>query len=838
MNALPNRLEQLLGQNSITGIDFIYVDKNQVELNVYFFQHDGPPQAPDILGQVLKDQVRIYSLEGLPDVPVIGTAWMPMVDGRDVLHIDTSMPGDFASYRLKISSDKIDPYYNDLPFSFKAGCHSDLDCRVAPHECPPEEWPDYPVDYRGRDFTSFRSQLLDFASQRYPDWQDRLEADLGIMLAEVMSALGDEMSYYQDRIAREAYLESASQRRSLRHHARLVDYEIGNGLAASTWLDITVVPGQVRAIPAGADVWAEMDSGKRISYEVGHGLAEQLSGRSYLVRDELNTLQVHIWDEGDTCLPWGTTRLDLEGNLTAGLVFDDPPDKLTGKWAMLVASPVNPGDPERRWPVRITNITAMRDDVLSQDVTRIEWEQAQATPFDLDLTVLTVHANLVPATAGRTVLNHFVIGEEPGNLGLGGDVAASLVRAVERQGPDGSINYLCSLVKPGLLKEDQGKPDAQEFLETLVNPESSQLTWLGEAAESARPEIHLEEVVYAANDWQSNPSGQAWKWQRSFVGVNASQSEELHYTLEDGTWERVVGYWRQGEEIVHRDYRTGEGFTIRFGDGEFGLPPSVGTIFQAKYRLGNGRETNLPADALTNFDPALNFIQAVTNPQPATNGVDPESLTQVRQQAPQAFRSTSLRAVRPEDYAAALEQLDWVQRASARQRWTGSWLTIFAAPDPLNMWSWSNDQRIGANQQLDRYRQAGREAWAVAPRYVDLDLQITVCIQPYAYAGEVKPAILEALFGRRGPSPKTGFFSPDNFSFGDPLQRAALDAAIQSVPGVRAVETVQIRRRGWFDWRDFQELAYQVAKDEVVCIANDPLHPGRGIVQLFTEGGA
>jgi hypothetical protein len=57
-----------------------------------------------------------------------------------------------------------------------------------------------------RDFISIRNALLDFASQRYPDWTEKIEADAGVMLAEIMAALGDEFSYIQDRYAREAYL--------------------------------------------------------------------------------------------------------------------------------------------------------------------------------------------------------------------------------------------------------------------------------------------------------------------------------------------------------------------------------------------------------------------------------------------------------------------------------------------------------------------------------------------------------------------------------------------------------------------------------------------------------
>ena len=98
---------------------------------------------------------------------------------------------------------------------------------------------DFPVDYQARDFWSMRTALLDFASQRYPRWADRLEADAAVMLVEVMSALGDDLAYHQDRVAREAHLETATQRRSLRRHARLVDYRIHDGLGAATWINVT-----------------------------------------------------------------------------------------------------------------------------------------------------------------------------------------------------------------------------------------------------------------------------------------------------------------------------------------------------------------------------------------------------------------------------------------------------------------------------------------------------------------------------------------------------------------------------------------------------------------------
>jgi hypothetical protein len=133
--------------------------------------------------------------------------------------------------------------------------------------------------------------------------------------------------------------------------------------------------------------------------------------------------------------------------------------------------------------------------------------------------------------------------------------------------------------------------------------------------------------------------------------------------------------------------------------------------------------------------------------------------------------------------------------------------------------------------QLDRFRQAGRETHALDPRYADLDLQVGFCVEPTAYAAEVKLAVEAALTGR-------GFFSADNFSFGTALDRSRLEAAIQSVPGVRAVEQIRFRRRGFFDWRDLPTGSFKPALNEVIRVENDLLHPDRGSIKLLPEGGA
>ncbi len=518
------------------------------------------------------------------------------------------------------------------------------------------------------------------------------------------------------------------------------------------------------------------------------------------------------------CLSAGATELYLEGMHQADIPLDDTPNgKAAGKWMLLQTDPTSLAVPNRAWMVRVIAVKETQDKVFNVPVTRIQWEADQATPFELDLTVLQIHGNLLPATAGQTTSSRFMIGPS--------DDEADHPAALERSGPNGSVAYLFSLP------------------ETDTRP----LVWLGNAPEASAPEVRLVEVEQLGGQWEPIPNSE-WTWTPALLGLTSALPDDRVFTLDDGTWRRIAGFRRLTDEFIHRDYAANDGKTIRFGDGEFGERPSPGTIFQVSYRLGNGSRDNVAADTLNNLyqsiDPVtlkvvpFDFIALATNPLPAIDGADEEPLERVRQLAPQAFRAVTFRAVRPEDYAEAAERLTWVQKAGAEFRWTGSWLTAFVAPDPKGSFAVTPQERAELQDQLDRFRQAGRPAYALDPIYAALDLKITVCVATSAYRGEVKEAVLETLFGRRGVRPRPGFFSPDNFTFGTPLERSQLEAEIQAVPGVKAVEEISIRRRGWFNWRPFQELTYRAAPDELIRVVNDPNFPERGSLTLTMEGGA
>jgi hypothetical protein len=444
---------------------------------------------------------------------------------------------------------------------------------------------------------------------------------------------------------------------------------------------------------------------------------------------------------------------------------------------------------------------------------------------------IVVRGNIVPATAGETITEFFVIGENEA-LAIAPKIRddrgaeVKVHKAVERQGPLDDIAYQRSVT----------------FLYSLKETEARGLGWLGELRD-ARPEVELQEVKVVADPATKGvilqPFG-VWQWQRTLL--DARDFEDV-FTLDDGTWRRIIGFRRIGEVIEHVDYASGSGFTIRFGDGEFGRTPPNETVFRVRYRTGPGTKANLPADTVVNLrnpedetqaDLAA-VLDAVTNPLPITNGIDPEDAAVIKQIAPEAFRAVTFRAVRPEDYAEIAERLPGVQRAGARFRWTGSWLSAFVTADPLGAFELSPERRTELENLMDCVHQAGREVFVRNPHFANIDLEITICVEPFAYAGQVKARVLEALVGRKGVRPTKGFFDPDNFTFGTPLRRAALEATIQDVAGVRGVEKMRIRARGITELRDFKELTFNVGHDQVIRLQNDPLFPERGSLRIVTR---
>src|SRR6185295_5863895 len=88
---------------------------------------------------------------------------------------------------------------------------------------------------------SFLQSMRALIPEKLPEWTDyESEADFGNVLLELFAHLGDVLSYYQDRVANEAFLATARTRRSVIDHLRLIGYELATAAPATSLLSVSV----------------------------------------------------------------------------------------------------------------------------------------------------------------------------------------------------------------------------------------------------------------------------------------------------------------------------------------------------------------------------------------------------------------------------------------------------------------------------------------------------------------------------------------------------------------------------------------------------------------------
>jgi Baseplate J-like protein len=854
-----DRKSQLLQSSAWNGIDFVEVANDaQTELRVHFLNGvalQAPISTPTITGGESIPTVNVNSISA--------SDWQTDSGGHVILNLSVAAPGDFSYYTLAISSPNLDSFFASSVFSFKDRCPTTLDCQPAEPACPEPEVSVPPIDYLAKDFLSFRQALLDFSALRYPEWQERSEADFGVMFAEALSGMADDLSYMQDRVASEAALETVTQRRSLVRLARMVDYEPARATAATVMLQFDVGPG-VSSVAHGIKVSAPGPDGTPVVFETGGGLLEVLIDPATGVRRAAPPVSIAspLWnsgliqpywlDDSQRCLPAGSTSMNVLGHgydlqpgqslliTTQGATSADPPicqivQLIAASGATLPATelcdPLFLAPASSSGPPFLTCEVSPADSMAPTAYTTIVWSNGLQS--DCDLTVTTVCGNLVPATQGQTVAAEtFAIGAfATGTLPPGETVAPAIVRTgptplpstVTCAAPAATPQYLYCLRNASRLTwltPDTVSPDANPV---PTDPSSSPLQ-LPSTKPDPLPELLLEQI--------SGNAPPPWVFDRTLLDAAMFDTA---YTLDEVRYQPIVV---NSDGSTQYEYAGDSGDTIRFGDGTFGTIPLEGTLFQATYRVGGGSNGNVAAGAISQIDPsAVGNLMAVTNPLAACGGADEETAESVQRFAPQKFRQVQYRAVIPQDYQNAAETLPWVTRAGTVSRWTGSWLTLFTTPDPLDSEYVTLTQQTQLIDLLNRYRMAGYESYVPAPQYVSLDIEVQVCAQANAFRGDVETAVLAQLNPSSIVNRQTGFFDPDHFTFGVPLERSRLEAAVQNAAGVSGVLCIHYRNRSRSQVYVEMPDEVTVGTNQIIRCDNDPSVPEHGSIQITVMGG-
>lgn len=318
--------------NEPNGIDYVEVDENQRIITVYFLNKAARNIQPE--------NVRITGGVRIRDIKVDAIRLCRMDDPErdDCMRVMVDKYGDFSPYTLRLVNAPggrsgespltgFDPRYAQIDFSFKANCPSDLDC-LPPGECYQEPAPEPEINYLAKDYSSFRQLIFDRLALITPGWKETHVPDIGVAIVELLAYVGDYLSYYQDAVATEAYLDTARERISVRRHALLVDYRMHEGCNARTWVcvktdkddslenpeDIYFITGQGTSHGSGGAMLQDDDlrGVPRENYEVFEPLLPRRLSDAIPLYQHHNLIEFYTWRDEECCLPRGATSATLK----------------------------------------------------------------------------------------------------------------------------------------------------------------------------------------------------------------------------------------------------------------------------------------------------------------------------------------------------------------------------------------------------------------------------------------------------------------------------------------------------------------------------------------------
>lgn len=716
-----------------------------------------------------------------------------------------------------------------------------------------ETWMSPPeIDYLAKDYASFRQVMLDHLALRVPGWTERSEADLGIVLVEILAYVADYLSYYQDAVATEAYLGTARRRPSIKRHARLLDYVLHEGCNARVWVQVQV--SEPLTLPGATQLMTHV--GSLMPVIAPHSLAydEALQGQTKVFETmhtarlfpEQNEIRLYTEEGEETSLPPGCTSAILCDprdehhpglRLKPGdvLVFEEVRNATTGAKTGV--------DPARRHAVRLTGVTHSRRAV--GHVLHVTWDDADALPCPLRVAVrqqgdiisgITVaRGNIVLADHGLTVRHETLPPVLPGQRYRPYLSQVGLTCAVP-------YRHEQALKQPASAAMLQDARVAMPVIALFQRSQSAPL----------QVDAHLESGLHSLSissdlRQQMRSAGVVLSPGTSIRAVHGV-GWELHDSLRKRHWLAVPEAqnlsfttfypWTLRRDLLSSgpldtdfvvDMEEDRRAYLRFGFGAQGKQPQVGERFQATYRVGGGESGNVRADTITHIVTAETAITCVRNPLAAQGGVEPEAIEEARDVAPYAFRAQQC-CVAEEDYATIAMQHPQVQNAVARLRWLGDRPVVCIyvqrkQGQPVDAAFIAEVRRF-----VDAYRLAGHALEIHGPYFAGLRVALRVQLQRYAASSVVGSALAKALSNKA-----SGFFVPDHFTFGQPIYQSQLIATVMAVPGIQQVEIEQFCRFDTTPPTCVEEVS--PGPLEIVRLDNDETAPYNGILHIHLEGG-
>lgn len=621
------------------------------------------------------------------------------------------------------------------------------------------------IDYLAKDYESFRRLMLERMTLTIPSWTERNPSDYGIAVIEALAYAADDLSYYQDSVGTEAYLGTARRRVSLARHARLLDYGVGNGSNARTWLQVEV--GKKMTLKRGTPVYADgPDSSSSIAAAAvpsdSYDLPIPAPSNTFeiladtLVTPDHQAMSLYTWGSMEYALPAGAVSAALAGcfpDLEAGDVLILAPfDSTTGE--SVKTAPLG-------HPVRLAKKPkCTTDPTFGVEITEIAWFAADALAAPMPV-------------AGRVA---------------------------------GAPRQDLTLVLGNLVPIDQGQTVTEDL--PPVPPAAAYRPMLGNRwVTQAPPYDPVAARRLPATD---------------FLHPKQTLAMPAIYLSELSAGKETLAIWRPLPDLLASgpfsnafvvEVETDGSARLRFGDGRYGRRPLPGTRFRATYRIGLGADGNLGPGTINRLKvdrvpyPAGNPLQAV-------GGTNPETDSRIRLLAPQALAAQE-RCVTEADFVDAAESFPGVRRAAANWVWTGSWTTAFVYVEREGGRPFDPYFEAGLKAHLEPRVLAGTALRILPARYLPLDIALTIYSRPSALPLDIERS-LRLAFSSVDPA---GFFAADRFTFGQPVFLSEVITRASSVSGVARVD---VRRFGRWNQPPLGEIdAGRIQPDPLEIVRAD-----------------
>jgi predicted phage baseplate assembly protein len=316
-----------------------------------------------------------------------------------------------------------------------------------------------------------------------------------------------------------------------------------------------------------------------------------------------------------------------------------------------------------------------------------------------------------------------------------------------------------------------------------------------------------------SGDWAT------WELREDFVG---STEFDRHFVLD-----LVSGTVELGPAI-----RETDGGWTQYG----AVPPKGAVLRFTRYRHGGGRLGNVTAGTLTVLKSTIPGVDTVTNPQPATGGVDAEALEHARQRASMEIRSR-YRAVTAEDFEfLAGEATPRVARAVCIPPADGGPVPLHLLPrvypaDRLLEYSeLMPDEALMTEvaEYLDDRRLIGTTVELKPCRFRGLSVVVNLQASPLADTARVEEDVAHALFTYLNPLVGGNPSGPGaGWSFGRALNQGELYGIVHAVDGVEFVKVLRIYETNL----QTGEQAAKPAGTHIVLEPDELIASGRHIVK-------